>query len=336
MRSLVVVCLFAGVAAADPVGWDGSYEFDGNSSGNGLCPRPADDSTITVTDNAFVIVWNIRGDDDSLVRVGTLGVTVRPNGATTVTPKLDEPFLSRVKAALAYQDASPAKLRKLASKIQVQLEADSTRELHLTSSDNCDSTWSSALPSHHDDPPAVTAKAPPRSTAALPAGSPIWDQPYKFISGYEDDAWTCPEISFDLALVVSKGHFSIPYIIRIAEGYDRLTVGTLEGSVAANGKVTLRVSFLDKLPAKSIAQSPAKERTLDELRAAPTLTMTFEKGDGPNRYAKLTTGPKCIRQFQNTSTFKQGHAHGKIDGAQCTRDGECTSLSCVANVCRAR
>jgi hypothetical protein len=45
-----------------------------------------------VTDNAFVIVWTIRDEDDANVRLGTLGVTVRPNGATTVTPRLDEPF----------------------------------------------------------------------------------------------------------------------------------------------------------------------------------------------------------------------------------------------------
>jgi hypothetical protein len=238
---------------------------------------------------------------------------------------------SRVKETLADQDASPATIRTLASTIHIELRSHA---IHLTSSDNCDLRWTFVPPSAPPPPRVSAPKSPP---PPLPPGSSAWDQAYLLTSGY-GDGWMCPHLQPDPSnptFVVSKGRFSIPYIIKTTTD-EPLTVATIDGSVAANGKATLRVVFVDKLPPESIAVAPSKEHTLDELRGAVPLTMKFEKGDGTQRYAKLTNGPKCVNNFQNTSTFKSGHADGRLDGAQCSRDTQCRSLHCVSGTCVAR
>src|SRR6187431_627441 len=99
-------------------------------------------------------------------------------------------------------------------------------------------------------------------------------------------------------LVVSHGRFTMPYTISARSGrgidYGETTLGKIDGSIAANGKVTLRPWFsMRELPPEITDGREPSEATLDYVRAfASTLTMTFTT-NGAARYATLSVDNAC-------------------------------------------
>jgi hypothetical protein len=136
----------------------------------------------------------------------------------------------------------------------------------------------------------------------LPAtGSPKWDTSYVGRSGFSQD-WRCPR---NLGtIVVSRGKFSIPWRLSTddasGDNSEDLTVGSLDGVIAADGTTTLRSRFtIDTLPPEvtrlvrlSGAAAMAALRT-----AVPSMKFVLDVGkmnpSGQGRRAALNFGKGC-------------------------------------------
>jgi hypothetical protein len=133
-------------------------------------------------------------------------------------------------------------------------------------------------------------------------------------------------------LVVSKGRFSIPYRVQAGD-VGPISLGQIEGSIDVGGKATLRIRFSgDSLPGDLVSTLPAREATLDYVRAF-ALTMTFS-ANGRDYDARLSSGTSCEHIYSDAGTFKQGHSGSKDRGAKCTSDVECESGACSKGFCR--
>jgi hypothetical protein len=243
-------------------------------------------------------------------------------------------------AALKQMDDDVDKLKSIANDLHVAFASHHDRTIELTTGGDCSTSW-------HGDPAVKGAKlskqekpTPLKPQAPLAAGSSKWDMEYVNTSAYSDD-WRCPKTDFAM-LVVSKGRFSIPYTVEAMDGrghqYGDTTLGQIDGSIAASGKVTLRTSFsITELPPEIANGRKADEATLDYVRAfVPTMTFSTH---GAARLVELTYGHTCEIKFESKSTFKQGRSVSpparKAEGASCSRDSECKSDNCTSGHCGA-
>jgi hypothetical protein len=344
MRSIlgmVVLCALGRVVAADAdVNWDGTYAV-GDAGGGELCPHSVEHSSMVVANSTFSIVWNIRSSDDRLIRVGTIDGSVRPSGFATVKATLLQPMPAAAMAALKQMDDDVDKLKAIANDVHIVFQSHHDRTIELTAGGDCSLGWHAEEAAKGAKPQKQeqgTKSKPP----ALTAGSAKWDMTYVNTSGSSQD-WRCPKIDFK-DLVVSKGRFSFPYVIEARDGhghdYGDVTLGQIDGSIAANGKVTLRTWFsVTELPPEIADSRKADKVILDYVRAfIPTMTFSTH---GAARLGDMTYGnDACEIQFESKSTFKQGRSvapsrKGNADGATCSRDSECKSDNCTSGHCDA-
>ncbi len=341
----LVVALLAGVASADPVvpDWNGTYKNDGGNGGGELCPH-TEGAPLTIVNNAFSIDWKIHGPDNSLIHVGTLEGTVRPSGMTTVTAKLVEPMSRKLVAILEQMQDSPEKLRALAKDSHANftyVDDSHRREMTLASSGDCTTTWLSTAKVSTKAVAITPTPAPALKVSPLPAGSSAWDQTYLRQGGLIND-WRCPAAG-DVRehTRVSKGRFSFPYQIQAWDGHGHslgfVTLGQVDGSIAANGTVKLRTTLsIDALPPE--LTSGKADATLDSVReymATGTMKFTRDTKNKKEMYAELEFGPQCIYYFQDLGTFVPGHSGTQeTNGNRCKRDRDCESDNCDNSVCK--
>jgi hypothetical protein len=157
---------------------------------------------------------------------------------------------------------------------------------------------------------------------ALPkSGAAKWDATYSVSSGLSQD-WRCPRKLE--SLVVAKGKFSIPWAVD-ARGDAGYPVGTIDGVIAADGKVTLRPSItVDSLPASVTSHFETKKTSaaaMTLLRAWDPLTATFEQAahktqyDAKGRRGKLVFGdPNACAFDLHAPEFELGE---RTDGVDC-------------------
>jgi len=336
MRIIAVLLVLTGTSAADTkTDWDGSY-VDEDSGGADLCPYQAKNATIVVAHGAFSLPWNIRSVDDKILRLGTIEGTVRPSGVATTKATVVDPLPHDLAAALEQLQDSPAKVAAHAKDMKVKFDRapDGRSQLTLSTEMCSEHFWAdpasaatSAKPA--SNPTVVMGPKPP----PLAAGAPAWDTPYVTTTRGSQD-WRCPKFDTN-ALVVTKGRFSIPYVVTVHAG--DVTIGRIDGSIAASGAVKLRAWLsISELPPElaDVGETP-DQSTLAYLRAfAPT--MAFKK-DGKMRTAELTAAG-CNVWFEGKDTFKQGRSVAPKNlktGASCTDGIDCKSHVCeVGGRCR--
>ena len=342
--------LSAGSARAD-VSWDGTYVHE-QRGGNELCPYNS--PPVVVKNGKFSITWNLRTGDDRAYHVGVIEGTVRDSGMAIITAKVLDPMPAETLAVLKRMDDTVAMLHELADKMVVRFHARSERTIEINSG-ICSGRWNGgaapvaakgAAPGAKPADPTRVKPAPP-----LAAGASAWDASYDHTSHYAND-WRCPKGTDKL--IVKQGRFSIPWTVSAVSGrgqsFGDMTIGSLDGSIAASGKVKLRSAFsYSELPPEIADGRKPELATFDYVRALPP-TMTFSK-DGAARFAKLTFGKDCEYAFETTATFakkrgrttsspskpsKPSRSSGKPNGAKCYFNSECESNDCDDDRCVGR
>jgi hypothetical protein len=200
------------------------------------------------------------------------------------------------------------------------------------------------------------------AAAPLPAsGSSKWDGSYHQNSGLLQQ-WWCPH--GDKPLIVKKGKFSMPWMIKAGNGMEDgrdedelLSIGTLDGVIAANGTVTLRPAFtVNTLPPEVTNQLDKTDAAaMAELRTVVP-TMKFDADvrtksyESKGRRALLNVGNTndCEMNFQEKDydvgdvsaypvscnsdqawSSKQKYGHGDL--ATVTTGGKRTQYRCNAS-----
>jgi len=311
LLTLVVACALCRIAWADgDTAWDGTYT-NNDEGPTYLCPHPL---SVAVRNGAYSFAWTINTGDDKPIRVGTISGSVRASGLASTKATLLDPLPADALAALKQIDEPVDKLTSAASTMTIAFDKTVVhRALHL-SDVTCSADWVNDAPAPVAPTTAkrdtVTAKPTKKlkPPPPLPAGAPKWDTVYVPTSSSSQD-WRCPKQEFK-ELVVSKGRFTIPYTVDANSGhgvtYGETTLGQIDGSIAATGKVTLRTSFsVSELPPEITDGREPSKSTLDYVRAFG-LKMTFST-NGNERHASLSAGNDCEILLESKSTFKPAH-----------------------------
>ncbi|MFT3698750.1 MAG: hypothetical protein QM831_36725 [Kofleriaceae bacterium] len=136
---------------------------------------------------------------------------------------------------------------------------------------------------------------------------------------------------------MTKGRVSFPYIVKAyapdGRDYGEMTLGQFDVSIAANGKVTARVSLgVDELPPELTRGH--SDYTPDYVRQMKFAGEFTSKGKA--KYGHIYSGHDCDMYFETVSTFKPGHSVSfkKPMGEKCSESYDCESDYCdSANHC---
>jgi hypothetical protein len=298
MRVLIVlgVCLVSSISSADP-SWDRTYALDGRG-GDWVCPDPR--SALVVAKGRFTIPWIVTFNEDKRVDIGTITGTVRDSGLvidikSTVTPTL--PKEVEADRQIVDRIVSDMKIRfgQVQNRLSVEMNAG-----------NCYARWVVQIAGDKGGgmpkPRTVTVDKLPPPPPLAGNGAATWNATYQQRSAYRDD-WRCVHSDSVKKLVVANGKFSIPWFVG-ASGYNRIEVAPiqvaqLDGVIAANGTVKLRMSpSVKELPPEISTGLPKDQNTFAHLvKATPTVKFIGDKG---GRLVEITFGKACSIELAAT------------------------------------
>jgi len=172
---------------------------------------------------------------------------------------------------------------------------------------------------HEVQPWAFIGVCAGQKTAAPPlpaAGAAVWDGTYgEGMMSTQD--WRCPTDAAIKKLVVTKGKFSLPWLLSADRGYsgehrDDAPIGRIDGVIAADGKTTLRVTFtITELPPEIIEKVHDATATLEYVRTLkPTMKFESDGGkmnpSGQGRKATLSfDGDQCEYHYEASEYKRQ-------------------------------
>ena len=292
MRVVLVIGLtvLCRLASANP-SWDRVYEIEARG-GDWVCPDPK--MSLVVSKGRFTIPWFVTYNEKKRVDIGKISGTVRESGLvvdvkSTLIPALPEEVDADRRIVDRIVGDMKIRFAQRPDKLEVELNAG-----------NCYVRWIAKYAGDLESKPR-TEKVDKVDKLPPPAplrgkGAATWNGTYKQRSSYRDD-WRCMHADSVGKLVVTNGRFSIPWLLD-GGGSSRVKVAQLDGVIAANGSVKLRMSpSVKELPPEISNGAPKGENTLAHLaKATPTVKFLAEKG---GRLAEIKFG-KCMTELAAT------------------------------------
>ncbi len=326
MKLAVAIALALAPTLAVAENWNGTYE-PGARSGGGLCPNK---TPVVVAGGKFSIPW-IVDTGSGFVEIGRIDGTVRETGFAELKINLVSPLPKKV--------GDGKELKELTDEMTVRFkESRRNRTLVLATANMCAIDFgagkSDDKPSRSEDAPMTKPAKPFKAPPPVPTGSTKWDMTYGNYGSSIGD-WRCPS-SKAFPITVKQGRVTFPYALDSTH-YGTFIIGQVDGTVAADGKVKLRVTTVDELP----TELADDKHTIADLRAF-TGTMTF-MSEARGRKAKLVFGsePACSHEFiakdYTSDTRPPDPVKPRLpNGQRCSSDSDCITSNCNSQRCASR